>query len=72
MGFEPVRRSVKVVVPDAADEAFSLRRKIKRSIYSLLLLLFELLCFCVESHLHVLLHLLLLVSQLPKGIDDQT
>lgn len=25
-----------------------------------------------ESHLHVLLHLLLLVSQLTKGINDQT
>lgn len=25
-----------------------------------------------ESYLHVLLNLLLLVSQLPKGVDDQT
>lgn len=25
-----------------------------------------------ESHLHVLLHLLLLVSQLTEGINDQT
>lgn len=28
--------------------------------------------FSVESHLHILLHLLLLVSQLTESINDQT
>lgn len=67
-----MRDSVKVVIPDSTDEAFCLdrRQNVKTGTDCALFRLHR--RTCDITHLHVLFHLLLLVSQLAEGIDDQT